>query len=201
MFLPEFPAEKLSHTFKRATRPNFPRNFEKSARKMLSQNVSPLEIPFKRARRPNSPRNFEKSARKMLSQTFPPLKILSKRARRPNSPRNFEKSARKMLSQTFSTGNRIQTGEKTQNIHKILRKVPGKCCLKLLPVKKLKFPRKFWEKYPKMLSHTFLLWKSHWNRCENSNFPEILRKITQNLKFYNRKSWKNSNLLVWTKNY
>ena len=36
VFLPEFTAEKLSHTFNRARRPKFPRNFEKSARKMLS---------------------------------------------------------------------------------------------------------------------------------------------------------------------
>ena len=36
VFLPEFTAEKLSHTFNRARRPKFPRNFEKSGRKMLS---------------------------------------------------------------------------------------------------------------------------------------------------------------------
>ena len=81
-----------------------------------------------------------------------------------------------MLSQTFSTENRIQTGEKTQNIHKILRKVPENVVSHVSssenPIEtgaKTQISQKFWEKNSKL----------------EILQPKILKKLSLNKKLLN----------------
>ena len=103
VFLPEFTAEKLSHTFNRARRPKFPRNFAEKC--CLTR--FPTENPIQTGKKLKMFTKFwEKWPKNVVSNVFH-WKSHSNRWKNSKCSQNFEKSTRKMLSQT-------SPGEKTQ---------------------------------------------------------------------------------------